>query len=52
MTLIAIILILILIAIVFGGDVVVGIFQIIFTAAFWLLVIMISLFFIGFGYYG
>ena len=52
MTLIAIILILILIAIVFGGDAVVGIFQIIFTAAFWLLAIMITLFIFGLGYYG
>ena len=52
MTLITIILILILIAIVFGGDAVVGIFLFIFTAGFWLLAIMITLFFIGLGYYG
>jgi hypothetical protein len=50
MTLIAIILILILIAIVFGGGAVLGIFQIIFTAGFWLLVIIITLFIFGLGY--
>jgi|TARA_B100001059_G_C17656460_1_gene487239 hypothetical protein len=52
MTLITIILILILIAIIYGGGVVVGIFQFIFTASFWLLAIMFTLFFIGLGYYG
>ena len=52
MTLIAIILILILIAIIYGGGAVVGIFQFIFTVGFWLLAIMFTLFFIGLGYYG
>ena len=50
MTLITIILILILIALVFGGDAVAGIFQFIFKAGFWLLVAMTALtafFFIG-----
>ena len=50
MTLITIILILILIALVFGGDAVAGIFQFILKAGFWLLVSMIALtafFFIG-----
>ena len=50
MTLITIILILILIALVFGGDAVAGIFQFILKAGFWLLVAMTAMtafFFIG-----
>ena len=50
MTLITIILILILIALVFGGEAVAGIFEFIFKAGFWLLLFMMALtafFFIG-----
>ena len=50
MTLITIILILILIALVFGGEAVAGIFEFILKAGFWLLLFMMALtafFFIG-----
>ena len=50
MTLITIILILILIALVFGGEAVAGIFEFILKAGFWLLLFMLALtafFFIG-----
>ena len=52
MTLIVILLILILIALVFGGDAVAGIFQFILKAGFWLIIALLVLFIIGFQLYG
>ena len=52
MTLIIILLILILIALVFGGEAVAGIFQFIFKAGFWLIIALLVLFIIGFQLYG
>ena len=39
-------------ALVFGGDAVVGIFQFIFKAGFWLIIALLVLFIIGFQLYG
>ena len=52
MTIVIILLILILIALVFGGDAVAGIFQFILKAGFWLMVAMMIFFFIGLQYFG
>jgi|ETN02SMinimDraft_4_1059925.scaffolds.fasta_scaffold359575_2 hypothetical protein len=52
MTLIVILLILILIALVFGGDVVAGIFQFILKAGFFIIIALLVLFIIGFQFYG
>ena len=52
MTIVIILLILILIALVFGGDTVAGIFQFILKAGFWLIIVLMVLLFIGFQYYG
>ncbi len=48
MTLIVILLILILIALVFGGDAVAGIFQFILKAGFFIIIALLELFIIGF----
>ena len=48
MTLIVILLILILIALVFGGDAVAGIFQFILKAGFFIIIALLVLFIIGF----
>ena len=52
MTLIVILLILILIALVFGGDAVAGIFQFILKAGFFIIRALLVLFIIGFQLYG
>ncbi len=52
MTLIVILLILILIALVFGGDAVAGIFQFILKAGFFIIIALLVLFIIGFQFYG
>ena len=52
MTIVIILLILILIALVFGGDAVAGIFQFVLKAGFWLIIALMVLFFVGFQYYG
>ena len=51
MTLIVILLILILIAIVFGGEAVAGIFQFILKIGFWLIIALLVLFFIAYQYH-
>ena len=51
MTIVIILLILILIALVFGGEAVAGIFQFILKLGFWLIIALLVLFFIGYQYY-
>ena len=51
MTIVIILLILILIALIFGGDSIISIFQFILKLGFWLIILLLVLFFIGYQYY-